>query len=86
MPPAVIAVVLIGLGIPAALRAITGRPRGLLAAWVASLAAVLVAQAAGELAGGRLGVIGDAQVGLACLGAALASLAATAVETRRRPG
>ncbi len=86
MPPAVIAVALIGLGIPAALRALTGRPRGLVAAWVASLAAALVAQAAGELAGGRLGAIGDAQVGLACLGAALASLGVAAVETRRRPG
>ena len=84
MPPAVVAVALVGIGVPAALRAITGRPRGLLAAWLASVAAALGAQAAGELAGSRLGVLGDAQIALACLGATLASGLVAAVESRRR--
>lgn len=84
MPPAVIAVLLVGIGVPAALRAVTGRPRGLVAAWIASLAAVLVAQAAGELSGLRVGLVGDAQVALAGGGAALASLAVAAAEGRRR--
>lgn len=84
MPPAVLAVALVAIAIPAALKAISGRPRGLPAAWLASLAAVTVAQSAGELAGSRLGVLGDAQLLLAGLGAALASLAVAVVETRRR--
>lgn len=84
MPPAVIAVVLIGIGVPAALRAIVGRPRGLPGAWVVSLVAVLAAQAAGELAGVRFGVAGDAQVALAIVGAALASAGVAVAETRRR--
>ena len=84
MPPAVIAVLLIGIGVPAALRAILGRPRGLPAAWVASLVAVLVAQALGELGGVRSGVAGDAQVALALVGAALASGGVAIAETRRR--
>ena len=85
MPPAVIAVLLIGIGVPAALRAIAGRPRGLPGAWLAAVAAVLGAQAAGELAGVRWGVAGDAQVALAILGAALASAGVALAETRRRP-
>ena len=84
MPPAVIAVVLIGIGVPAAMRAILGRPRGLPGAWVASLVAALVAQALGELGGVRSGVAGDAQVALALVGAALASGGVAIAETRRR--
>ncbi|MDQ3097502.1 MAG: hypothetical protein M3Q61_04950 [Chloroflexota bacterium] len=84
MPPAVIAVVLIGIGVPAAMRAILGRPQGLPGAWVASLVAVLVAQALGELGGVRSGVAGDAQVALALVGAALASGGVAIAETRRR--
>ncbi len=84
MPPAVIAVVLIGIGVPAAMRAILGRPRGLPGAWIASLVAVLVAQALGELGGVRSGVAGDAQVALALVGAALASGGVAIAETRRR--
>ena len=84
MPPAVLVVALVAIAVPAALKAMWGRPRGLPAAWLASLAAVAVAQSAGELAGSRLGVLGDAQLLLAGLGAALASLAVAAVETRRR--
>lgn len=82
MPPAVIAVALVAVAVPAALRAITGRPRGLPAAWVASLAAVAVAQAFGELAGFRTGVLGDAQVLLAAVGATLASVVTGAAEGR----
>lgn len=85
MPPAVVAVALVAIGVPAALRALFGRPRGLGATWLASLAAAAAAQSAGELAGSRLGVLGDAQVLLAGIGATLASLAVAAVETRRRP-
>lgn len=84
MPPAVVAVALVAIGVPAALRALLGRPHGLGAAWLASLAAAAVAQSAGELAGARFGVLGDAQVLLAGIGATLASLAVAAVETRRR--
>lgn len=84
MPPAVVAVALVAIGVPAALKAVLGRPRGLPAAWLASLAAVLVAQSAGELAGSRFGVLGDAQLVLAGVGATIASLAVAAVETRRR--
>ena len=84
MPPAVIAVVLVAIGVPAALKALLGRPHGLRAAWLASLAAVAVAQSAGELAGSRFGVLGDAQLALAGVGATIASLAVAAVETRRR--
>ena len=84
MPPAVIAVALFAIGVPAGLRAVFGRPRGLPAAWLASLAAVAVAQSAGELTGLRLGVLGDAQVLLAGIGATIASLAVAAVESRRR--
>jgi len=84
MPPAVIAVVLIGIGVPAAMRAILGRPQGLPGGGVASLVAVLVAQALGELGGVRSGVAGDAQVALALVGAALASGGVAIAETRRR--
>lgn len=85
MPPAVLAISLVAIGVPAALRAVFGRPRGLGAAWLASLAAAAIAQSAGELAGGRFGVLGDAQLLLAGIGATLASLAVAAVESRRRP-
>lgn len=85
MPPAVIVVLLIGIGVPSGLRAMLGRPRGLPGAWVAAVVAVLVAQAVGELAGVRWGVAGDAQVALAILGAALASVGVALAETRRRP-
>lgn len=85
MPPAVLALCLLAIGIPAALRAVFGRPRSLGTAWLASLAAAAVAQAAGELAGGRFGLLGDAHLLLAGIGATLASAAVAAVETRRRP-
>ncbi|CAN5202025.1 hypothetical protein BH18CHL2_BH18CHL2_10000 [soil metagenome] len=84
MPPALVALGLVAVAVPAALRAAAGRPRGLLTAWVACAAAVAVAQAVGELAGSRIGLLGDAQLLLAALGAALASAGVALAETRRR--
>lgn len=55
----------------------------MLAAWALSLAAVLVAQALGEIAGSRAGTLGEAQVLLACVGAGLASLIVVATERLR---
>jgi hypothetical protein len=55
----------------------------MLAAWALSLAAVLGAQALGELAGWRTGTLGEAQVLFGCLGAFLASMIVVAVEGLR---
>ena len=73
MPPALVPLALVAIGIPAALRAAVGRPRSLWRSWLLALAAVAIAQAAGELTGSRVGVLGDAQVLLASLGALLAA-------------
>jgi hypothetical protein len=73
MPPALVPLALVAIGIPAALRAALGRPRSLGAAWLLALAAVAVAQAAGELTGSRVGVLGDAQLLFASVGALLAA-------------
>jgi len=59
---------------------VLGRPRGMLATWVLSAAAVLAAQTIGEIAGWRTGTLGEAQVLFACAGAALASLAVVVLE------
>ncbi len=74
---------LVAIGVPAALRAAFGRPKGMLAAWVLSLAAVLAAQAAGEIGGWRTGTLGEAQVLFAAFGAALASVAVAVLERLR---
>lgn len=73
MPPAVIPLALVALGVPAALRALVGRPRALGLAWLAALAAVAAAQVIGEVTGGRSGTLGDAQVLLAALAATITS-------------
>ncbi len=73
MPPALVPLALIAIGVPAALRAALGRPRSLGRAWVLALTGVAIAQAAGELTGTRIGVVGDAQVLFAALGAVLAA-------------
>jgi hypothetical protein len=73
MPPALIPLALIAIGLPAALRAAIGRPRSLGRAWLLALAAVVIAQAAGELTGSRLGLLGDAQVLFAAIGSLLAA-------------
>lgn len=71
------------IGVPAAIRAALGRPRGMAAAWILSAAAVLGAQTLGEIAGSRTGTLGEAQILFACVGAALASLAVVVVEGLR---
>jgi hypothetical protein len=81
VPPAVVPLALIAIGVPAAFRAVLGRPRSLAAAWVAALAAVVVAQVLGELTGSRAGVLGDAQLLLAFV---LSALASAAVALRER--
>lgn len=53
------------------------------AAWVLSCAAVLAAQALGELAGTRAGTLGEAQILFAGAGAALAVLAVVVLEGLR---
>lgn len=82
MPPALIPLALVALGVPAALRAVVGRPRSLGAAWVLAGAAVALAQAAGEIAGLRVGVLGDAQLLLAAGAALLAAFAVSVAEPR----
>jgi hypothetical protein len=83
MPPALVPLALVALGVPAAVRAAFGRPKGMLAAWVLSAAAVLAAQTIGEIAGWRTGTLGEAQVLFACAGAALASLVVVFLEGSR---
>ena len=83
MPPALVPLVLVALGIPAAVRAAFGRPRGMLGAWVLALAAALLAQALGEIGGWRTGTLGEAQVLLAAVGAALATVAVAFLEQLR---
>ena len=73
MPPAVVPLALVAIGVPAALRALVGRPRALGAAWLAAFAAVAVAQAIGELSGSRVGVLGDAQLLFAAIAALITS-------------
>jgi hypothetical protein len=80
VPPALVPLALVALGVPAALRAAVGRPRSLGGAWLLALAAVAIAQAAGELTGSRLGMLGDAQVLFAAAGALLASLGLSVAE------
>ena len=80
MPPALVPLALVALGVPSALHAATGRPRALGRAWLLSLAAVVVAQAAGELTASRLGVLGDAQLLFAGIASVLAAVGAAIAE------
>jgi hypothetical protein len=84
VPPALIPLALVALGVPAALRATIGRPRSLGAAWILAAAAVALAQAAGEISGARVGVLGDAQLLLAVVAALLAAFAVSVAEPRSR--
>jgi hypothetical protein len=52
-------------------------------AWVLSVAAVLVAQVLGEIGGWRTGTLGEAQVLLAAVGAAIASITVAVLEGLR---
>ncbi len=73
VPPAVVPLLLVAIGVPAAFRAAVGRPRALGTAWLAGGAAVAVAQAIGEVTGTRIGVLGDAQLLFAAIAAAVTS-------------
>ncbi len=84
MPPALIPLALVAIGVPAAMRAALGRPRSLRAAWVLATAAVALAQAAGEISGSRLGVLGDAHLLLAAVAALIAAFAVSVAEPHRR--
>jgi hypothetical protein len=73
LPPAIVVLVLVSLGVPAGVRAAFGRPRSLGRAWLLAGALALVAQALGELGGVSLGVLGDAQLALAAVAAGIAA-------------
>lgn len=83
MPPALIPLALVAVGVPAAVHAALGRPRSLARAWLLAVAAVALAQAVGELTGSRVGVLGDAQLFFAVV-AALGAVLALAVAERER--
>ncbi|MSQ37261.1 MAG: hypothetical protein EXR61_02965 [Chloroflexi bacterium] len=82
MPPAFAVIVIIGVGVPAAVRALVGRPRAIVASHVAAVTAALLAQVLAEVAGWRTGVLGDAQVLVSGLGALGAALAVALLERR----
>ena len=84
MPPALIPLALVAIGLPAALRAALGRPRSLGAAWALAAAAVALAQAAGEISGWRLGMLRDAHLLLAAFAAVIAAFAVSVAEPQRR--
>lgn len=73
MPPAVVILALVAIGVPAGVRALFGRPRSLGQAWLLAAALALASQAVGELTGISLGVLGDAQLALAAVAAAIAA-------------
>ena len=73
MPPAIVVLGLVALGVPAGVRAVFGRPRSLGRAWLLAAALTLAAQALGELGGVSLGVLGDAQLVLAAAAAGIAA-------------
>ena len=83
MPPALVPLLLVAIGVPAAVRVMIGRPRALGPAWLLAFAAVLTAQTVGELGGVRSGVLGEAHILLAAIGAFLASLTVATVERFR---
>jgi hypothetical protein len=84
MPPSLVLLGLVAVAIPAGAHAFAGRPRLLVAALVASAAAVAVAQALAELSRASAGVVGDAQLGAALIASALATAFVALVEPRRR--
>ncbi len=84
MPPSVVLLALVAVGVPSAARAIVGRPRLVLASTLASAVAVVVAQVAGEVARSPLAVVGDAQLGPALLASAFASAVVALVEGPHR--
>jgi len=73
VPPAVVVLGLVAIGVPAGVRAAFGRPRSLGRAWLLAAALALAAQALGELSGVSLGVLGDTQLALAVVAAGVAA-------------
>jgi hypothetical protein len=73
VPPALVVLGLVAIGVPAGIYAAFGRPRSLGRTWLLSAAAAASAQALGELAGASFGVLGDAQILLAVVAAGLAA-------------
>jgi len=73
VPPTVVVLALVAAGVPAGVRAAFGRPRSLAKACLLALALAASAQALGELAGVTFGVVGDAQLLLAVVGAVAAA-------------
>jgi hypothetical protein len=80
VPPALVPLALVAIGVPAALKAAFGRPRSLGRAWLLAFAAVAIAQAAGELTGSRIGLLGDAQVLFAAIAVTIASFGLAVAE------
>lgn len=84
MPPALVPLLLVAIAVPAAVRAAFGRPQAIGPTWLLASVAALAAQAVGELAGVRSGVLGEAHILLAAIGAGLASVIVVAAERFRR--
>lgn len=82
MPPALVPLLLVAVGVPALLRGISGRPQAIGPAWLLAGVAVLAAQMLGELFGWRTGILGEAHLVPAAIGAGLASLTVAAREHR----
>jgi hypothetical protein len=80
LPPAVIVLGLVAIGVPTGVRAAFGRPRSLGRAWLLAAALALAAQALGELGGISLGVLGDAQLALAIVAAGIAAAIVSVAE------
>jgi hypothetical protein len=80
VPPAVVVLGLVAIGVPAGVRAAFGRPRALGRAWLLAAAAAASAQVLGELAGATVGVLGDAQLLLAVIAAGLAAAVVAVAE------
>jgi hypothetical protein len=80
VPPAVVVLGLVAIGVPAGVRAAFGRPRALGRAWLLAAAAAASAQVLGELAGTSFGVLGDAQLLLAVIAAGLAAAVVAVAE------
>lgn len=83
MPPALVILALVAIGVPSGVRALLGRPRSLPAGWVAAATAAVLAQSVGELAGWRGGTLGDAQLGLSVGAAVVACLLLAGFEIAR---
>ena len=83
MPPSLVLLGLVAVAVPAGARAVLGRPRLLLAATIASVVAVVIAQTIGELARFGVGVAGDAQLGAAAVASAVATAFVALLERGR---